>query len=102
MDGVLSFWELSQALVSRLAEALGLPGNPPSAVDQAREKQQTREVMARAGLASPKHNLIHSPKDLAAAAEHVGFPAVIKPITGAPPPPPPGDWETPRFLLLWL
>ena len=82
MDGVLSFWELSQALVSRLAEALGLPGNPPSAVDGARDKQQTRTIMAKAGLASPKNILIHSPADLPKAAEHVGFPAVIKPITG--------------------
>ncbi|KAK9851562.1 hypothetical protein WJX84_001702 [Apatococcus fuscideae] len=82
IDGVLSFWELSQALVSRLAEALGLPGNPPSAVDAAREKQQTRAVMAQAGLASPKNILIHSPADLPAAAAHVGFPSVLKPITG--------------------
>ena len=39
IDGVLSFWELSQPLVARLAEHLGLPGNPPAAVDAARDKQ---------------------------------------------------------------
>ena len=39
VDAVLSFWELSQPLVSRLAEHLGLPCNPPSAVDIARDKQ---------------------------------------------------------------
>lgn len=39
VDGILSFWELSQPLVSRLAERLGLPANPPAAVDAAREKQ---------------------------------------------------------------
>lgn len=39
MDGVISFWELSQPLVARLAEQLGLPGNPPDAVDNARDKQ---------------------------------------------------------------
>ena len=39
IDGILSFWELSQPLVSRLAERLGLPANPPEAVDAAREKQ---------------------------------------------------------------
>lgn len=39
MDGVFSFWELSQPLVARLAEHLGLPGNPPAAVDNARDKQ---------------------------------------------------------------
>ena len=39
VDGVISFWELSQPLVARLAERLGLPGNPPDAVDNARDKQ---------------------------------------------------------------
>ena len=36
---MISFWELSQPLVARLAERLGLPGNPPDAVDNARDKQ---------------------------------------------------------------
>ncbi|KAK9804152.1 hypothetical protein WJX73_005604 [Symbiochloris irregularis] len=83
VDGVLSFWELSQPLVSRLAERLGLPANPPEAVDSAREKQRTREVMGAAGLPTPKNTIIRSPKDLAKAAAHVGFPAVLKPISGA-------------------
>ena len=39
VDGVISFWELSQPLVARLAEQLSLPGNPPDAVDNARDKQ---------------------------------------------------------------
>jgi hypothetical protein len=39
IDAVTSFWELSQPLVSRLAETLGLQANPPEAVDRAREKQ---------------------------------------------------------------
>jgi len=41
VDGLISFWELSQPLVARLAEQLGLPGNPPDAVDNARDKQVT-------------------------------------------------------------
>ena len=52
VDGVLSFWELSQALVSRLAERLGLPANPPAAVDAAREKQVRGRVGQWAGVAS--------------------------------------------------
>ena len=39
VDGIISFWELSQPLVARLAEQLALPGNPPHAVDNARDKQ---------------------------------------------------------------
>ena len=39
VDGICSFWELSQSLVAHLCEHLGLPGNPPAAVEAAREKQ---------------------------------------------------------------
>ena len=35
----MSFWELSQPLVSRLCEHFSLPCNPPAAVDDARDKQ---------------------------------------------------------------
>ena len=44
VDGILSFWELSQPLVARLAERLGLPANSPAAVDAAREKQVRRQA----------------------------------------------------------
>ena len=70
-------------LVARLAERLGLPGNPPGAVDAARDKHATREVLAAAGLPTPRNFLITSPRQLAAAADAVRFPAVIKPICGA-------------------
>ena len=46
MDGILSFWELSQPLVSRLAERLGVPANAPAAVDAAREKQVHAPLLA--------------------------------------------------------
>lgn len=82
MDGVVSFWEIAQPLVARLAETLGLAGNLPDSVDAAREKQRTRAVMAEAGLPTPKNLLISGFQDLHKAAQHVGFPAVIKPISG--------------------
>ncbi|EFN56176.1 hypothetical protein CHLNCDRAFT_144890 [Chlorella variabilis] len=83
LDGVLSFCEMAMPLVARLAERLGLPGNPPGAVDAARDKHATREVLAAAGLPTPRNFLITSPRQLAAAADAVRFPAVIKPICGA-------------------
>lgn len=64
LDGVLSFSELAQPLVSRLAEHLGLPGNSPDAVDAARDKHATRAAMAAAGLPCPRNFLITEPKQL--------------------------------------
>ena len=82
-DGICTFCEVAVPVVSRLSEHLGLPGNPPAAVDKARDKHATREAMREAGLPSPKCCLIESEADFPKAMELVGFPAVIKPINGA-------------------
>ncbi|WIA35729.1 hypothetical protein OEZ86_004131 [Tetradesmus obliquus] len=83
LDGVTTFNEFAVPLVARLAEMLRLPGNAPKACDLARDKRATRSLMQAAGLPSPKHCLIESDEDIEAAAELVGFPAVIKPIAAA-------------------
>ncbi len=82
-DGVLTFWENSVCEAARVAAALGLPGNPPEAVDAARSKVRTRELSARLGLPTPKAQRIRSLDELFAAAADVGFPAVVKPEYGA-------------------
>jgi carnosine synthase len=83
LDGVTTFCELAVPLVARLAEALGLPGNSPDAVDAARDKYLTRSAMAKAGLPTPKNARVNSPEEVEPAGLHVGFPAVIKPVSGA-------------------
>jgi hypothetical protein len=45
--------------------------------------QNTRSCMKKAGLPTPANHLIRSVADCGAAAAVVGFPAVIKPISGA-------------------
>lgn len=83
LDGIVTFCELAIPLAARLCEHLGLPGNSPEAVDTARNKHSARACMERAGLPTPRNALIKAESDLAEAADHVGFPAVIKPISGA-------------------
>ena len=39
--------------------------------------------MAAAGLPTPRNMAVHKPEDLPKAAEVVGFPAVLKPTSGA-------------------
>lgn len=70
-------------LVSRLAETLGLPGNTPEAVDAGRDKYATRECLAKAGLPTPRNSRIRAPGDVEPAGTYVGFPSVIKPVSGA-------------------
>lgn len=79
LDGVCTFCEMAVPLVARIAEALGLPGNAPDAVDAARDKHTTRAKMAAAGLPTPRNMLIRQPSDISPAAEMVQFPAGVKP-----------------------
>lgn len=83
LDGICTFCEMAVPLAARLAEQFGLPTNTPDAVDLARDKFQTRRAMENAGLPTPRNMLCESPQDVEAAAKHVGFPCVIKPIAGA-------------------
>ncbi|EER18773.1 Phosphoribosylamine--glycine ligase, putative [Perkinsus marinus ATCC 50983] len=83
VDGVCTFIELAVPMAARLAEALGLPGPSVEYVDIARDKHKTRAIMTAKGLPSIKNFLITDPSQLDQAAEHVGFPAVLKPIAGA-------------------
>src|ERR687898_1946344 len=53
-DAVLTFWEDSVGVTARVAATLGLPGNPPGAVDSARSKVRTRQLPAELGLPTPK------------------------------------------------
>lgn len=82
-DAVLTFWENSIDVCARVAESLGLPGNPVASIDAARSKVRTRELSAELGLPSPRARRVRSLDELFAAAPYVGFPAVVKPEFGA-------------------
>lgn len=83
VDGVTTFVELAVPLAARLCERFGLPGMTPASVDTARDKHRTRAAMAKAKLPTPRNLLIRSETELLAAGKFVGFPAVLKPISGA-------------------
>ncbi|EER20663.1 conserved hypothetical protein [Perkinsus marinus ATCC 50983] len=83
VDGICTFIELAVPMAARLSEALGLPGPSVACVDIARDKHKTRDIMTAKGLPSIKNFLITDPAQLEEAGEHVGFPAVLKPIAGA-------------------
>ena len=82
-NGVCTFVELSVSIAARLADAMGLPCSNPLCVDAARDKSQTRTIMKQRGLPNVRHTIIRSEDDLASAAATIGFPAVLKPISGA-------------------
>jgi len=82
-DAVATVYDNAGPLAALLANALGLPGHPLLSIGFSKNKIFTREVCVEAGIPSPRFFRIKSGGDLEAAAAHVGFPAVLKPISGA-------------------
>lgn len=64
---------------SQVADALGLPGNPPEVVRSCRDKAATRAVLEKAGVPQAASTAVTSLDEAREAAERIGFPVVLKP-----------------------
>jgi len=83
IDRVLANWEPLVMTAARLNERLGLPGMSTDAVHGFRDKQVMKERVAAAGVRVPRAVRVTSIADVWSAMEVTGFPAIIKPISGA-------------------
>ncbi len=83
IDHVLANWEPLVLLAARLRERFGLPGMSVDTVRGFRDKQLMKERVAAAGLRVPRAQRVRSVQDVWGAVEAIGYPAIIKPISGA-------------------
>jgi carnosine synthase len=96
IDGITTFWEDDVELTADIARELGLPYHTQAAATTARSKFQTQEVLDAAGVPAARRAVVgnlstaddHAEhvamlQRFRAAAERVGFPAVLKPVSGA-------------------
>ena len=83
VDRVLANWEPLVIVAARLRERFGLPGMSVDTVMGFRDKQLMKERVAAAGLRVPKARRVRSAKEAWEAVEEIGFPAILKPISGA-------------------
>ncbi|WP_082393245.1 ATP-grasp domain-containing protein [Nocardia arizonensis] len=79
-DGVLSSCDYYLPTVASIAAELGLPGPRRDAVAAACDKAKTRELCSAAGVPGPHYAVAARWADIAAAAEEIGYPVVVKPI----------------------
>lgn len=79
IDAVACFHEGSLHVAAEISAELGLPGNSPEAVLTIRDKYRAAEALAAAGLPAAHSITVSSAEEAAAAAEKLGFPAVVKP-----------------------
>ncbi len=83
VDLVETLWEPTVVVAARLREAIGTPG---MSVEQAwafRDKGRMKEVLERAGIRTPRAERSTTIAGCREAAERIGYPLIIKPISGA-------------------
>src|SRR3954469_5080964 len=73
---VLANWEPLVSRAARLRERFGLPGMSVDTVRGFRDKQLMKERVAAAGLRVPHAHRARSIKEVWAAVEQIGFPAI--------------------------
>ncbi len=83
IDGVVTFWERDVLLASKVSQRLGLPGLDIRSAQRARDKYLMRRTLARHGLPGPRFKRVENLKDFRDGLEEIGFPAVLKPLSGA-------------------
>lgn len=78
--GVIGTDDDTIELASLLGRTLGLPHNPPRAVQSSRRKDLSRAHLSQHGLPVPAHRCIDLKQNLSAQLSHVQFPCVVKPV----------------------
>lgn len=73
--------DVTTELSALAAQQLGLSHNPPAAMRFARRKDLARQRLAQQGIPVPRHRCIDLRAPLAAQAERLHFPCVLKPLT---------------------
>jgi biotin carboxylase len=83
IDRVLANWEPLVILAARLRERFGLPGMSVDQVNGFRDKQLMKDRVKAAGLRVPYAFKVKTEREIREAAEKIGFPLILKPISGA-------------------
>ncbi|MSP60770.1 MAG: ATP-grasp domain-containing protein [Myxococcales bacterium] len=83
VDRVLANWEVLVVTAARLRERLGLPGMSLDTVNGFRDKELMKERVRAAGLRVPRSERVTTATETRAAASRIGYPLVLKPISGA-------------------
>jgi biotin carboxylase len=84
-DGVVGLTSSSEYFIlmaATLARKLGLHGAPPEAIATCRDKHAQRTCLHRAGVGVPAFRSANSVRQAVRAAEKLGFPVVVKPVSG--------------------
>jgi biotin carboxylase len=79
IDGVLCWDEGRIHATAHVAQALGLRNGDPDVIWRLRDKAQTRATLSEQGIPQPRSVPVRTVTEALAAAEKVGYPAILKP-----------------------
>src|SRR6266567_8179237 len=80
LHGVVAVDDDTAVVAAAVAEELGLRGNPVAAAVAARDKHQQRQLLAAAGVAVPRFELLTTAADPEAVSRSAAYPCVLKPL----------------------
>lgn len=83
IDRVECLWEPCVLMAAALREDLGLPGMTLADTLPFRDKDWMKQRVAGAGIRTPFHRRAASAEECFRAADELGFPLILKPISGA-------------------
>jgi biotin carboxylase len=82
LDAVVAVDDQGLLIAALAAQELGLPANDPEAVRRTRNKAGMRAALASAtGLRQPSFRIVRPGDDVAALADDLGWPVVVKPVS---------------------
>lgn len=76
-------WEVGMDLAAEVRQAFRLPGLTPAQTTCFRDKDLMRQALDRAGVRNPRHARARTDAEVLRAAQHTGFPLIVKPVAGA-------------------
>ncbi len=80
LKAIIALDDAGSLLAATASAALNLPHNAPDAAIAARDKFVMRQKLAAASLNCPRFVRVTAQDDITAAAAHIGYPLVIKPL----------------------
>jgi biotin carboxylase len=83
IDQVECLWEPYMILAAGIRESLGLPGMTIEQTMPFRDKEQMKRVLDAAGIRTPRHLSTSTVAGVWEAADAIGFPLIVKPVSGA-------------------
>lgn len=80
LDAIIPVDDDTVVVAAKASQQLGLPSNPPEAVQATREKHRLREKLHKAGLQVPNYKIFHTGEDVKTLSQQVNYPCVLKPV----------------------